>query len=437
MVNVSDLYNQKLMSATQAVAKIPNKGNIAFGLGPSNPPALLNALAERIAARDMEDIHLYYQLATEAAKPLFKTEFLDRVRYHSNFLSDIDRALIREAGSNAVIDFMPSYLWQLPRVLTDFNHMNVLMITASAMDKHGYFSLGTSCDFASTVARDCDMLMIEVNNHMPRVFGENVIHVSEVDSIVENHTPLIQLEERLPSEKDKIIGDKIANLVPHGACLQFGIGNIPDAVAQSLLGHKDLGIHTEMLTNSVVELCEAGVITNRKKNIHKYKTVFALCWGSKRLYDLIDDNPSFESYPAWHINDPAVIQQNDNAVSVNSAVEIDLFGQVNSEFVGGHEFSGVGGQRDFMSGAFRSKGGQSFLAFHSTTKDGQTSKIVPHLQGLVTDPRMEPMFVVTEWGITNLKGKTNSQRALALIDLAAPQFRDELLKSALEMGLVR
>ncbi|MGD9818828.1 MAG: 4-hydroxybutyrate--acetyl-CoA CoA transferase, partial [Desulfomonilaceae bacterium] len=138
------------------------------------------------------------------------------------------------------------------------------MITASAMDKHGYFSLGTSCDFASTVARDCDILMIEVNNHMPRVFGENVIHVSEVDSIVENHTPLIQLEERLPSEKDKIIGDKIANLVPHGACLQFGIGNIPDAVAQSLLGHKDLGIHTEMLTNSVVDLCEAGVITNRK-----------------------------------------------------------------------------------------------------------------------------------------------------------------------------
>lgn len=437
MANLSDLYNQKLLSASHAVERIPKKANICFGLGPSNPPALLAALAERVVAKDVEEIHLYYQLAIDSAKPLFKVEFLDRVRFHSNFLSSLDRSLIKEAGSNAVIDFLPSYLWQLPRSLTEFNHMNVFMITVSSMDKHGYFSLGTSCDYASTVARDCDMLMVEVNSHMPRVFGENIIHISEVHSIVENHIPLMELTDKPPTENDKTIGVDIARMVPDGACLQFGIGSIPNAVALSLTGHKDLGIHTEMLTNSVAELYESGAITNRKKNIHKHKSVFALCWGNKRLYDLIDDNPSFESYPAWHINDPAVIERNDNMISVNTVVEMDLFGQVNSEFVSGHEFSGVGGQRDFMSGAFRSNGGKSFLAFHSTTGDGKISKIVPALKGLVTDSRMEPMYIVTEYGMTNLKGKSNSQRALALIDIAAPHFRDDLLKSAREMGLIK
>lgn len=437
MTDFGKLYDSKILSADQAVESIPRKANVAFGLGPSNPPALLSALARRVEARELDRVHLFYQLAHEAAKPLFKTKYLDRISFHPNFLSYVDRAFMKEAGSNSVVDFLPSYLWQLPRVFSEFNHMNVFMITVSPMDKHGYFSLGTSCDYSSTVAGDCDMLMVEVNKHMPRVFGENLVHVSQVHSIVENDVPLIQLLDKPATAKDIKIGAMIAELVPDGACLQFGIGSIPNSVALSLLGHKDLGIHTEMLTSSVADLYEAGTVTNVRKNIHKYKTVFTLCWGSQRLYDLIDDNPSIESYPAWHINDPAVIQQNDNVISVNSIVEIDLFGQVNSEFIHGREFSGVGGQRDFMSGAFRSKGGKSFLAFHSTTNDGKTSKIVPALTGLVTDSRMEPMYVVTENGITNLKGKTNSQRALSLIDLAAPEFRQELLNAAKEMALVK
>ena len=249
--------------------------------------------------------------------------------------------------------------------------------------------------------------------------------------------PLIELQDRPLSEKDRIIGTKIAEMVPDGACLQFGIGGIPSAAAKFLTNHKDLGIHTEMLTTSVVDMYEAGAITNSRKNIHRYKTVCTFCWGTKRLYEFVDDNPAVESYPSWHINDPAVIQQNDNVVSVNSVIEIDLFGQVNAEFVGGHEFSGVGGQRDFMSGAFRSKGGMSFLAFYSTTKDGEMSKIVPRLSGIVSGSRMEPMYLVTEHGMTNLKGKTTSQRVLALIDLAAPHFREELLRAAKEMGLIR
>ena len=435
--NFDTIYRKKLTRPQEAVARIPKKGNLSFGLGPSNPPALLSALADRVAAKDIEEVHLYYQLASEGARPLFRADFLDRVHFHSNFMTALDRELIKEAGSSAVIDFMSCYLWQLPRVLTEFNHINVFMITVSPMDRHGYFSLGTSCDFASTVVRDCDMLIVEVNENMPRVFGENIIHVSEVDAIVENHVPLIELKDRPLTREDEIIGSKISEMVPDGACLQFGIGGIPNAVAKYLSNHKDLGIHTEMLTNCIVDLHEAGAITNNKKNIHPYKTVFTLCWGSQKLYDFIDDNPAVESYPSWHINDPAVIEQNDNVISVNSIIEIDLFGQVNSESIAGREFSGVGGQRDFMSGAFRSKGGMSFLAFYSTAKEGAISKIVPSLTGLVSDSRMEPEYMVTEHGMAELKGKTNSQRALALIELAAPQFREELLRSAKNMGLVR
>ncbi len=436
-MDVYSRYQQKLATPENAVAKIRKNSNISFGLAPSNPPALLKALAERVEARDLDGIHLYYQLAAAGAAPLFRAEYLDRVHFHPNFLSDLDRAMIAEAKTGTAVDYVPSYLWQLPRVFCDFIHMDVFMITVSPMDKHGYFSLGTSCDYASAVARDCGTLLVEVNKNMPRVFGENLIHISQVESIVENHVPINELLDRPLTENDKIIGTKIAELIPDGACLQFGIGGIPNAVATFLTDHKDLRIHTEMLTSSVVELHETGAVTNMKKNIHRYKTVFTLCWGTKKLYDFIDDNPAVESYPSWHINDPAVIQQNDNVVSVNSIIEIDLFGQVNSESIDGHEFSGVGGQRDFMSGAFRSKGGMSFLAFYSTAKQGTVSKIVPHLSGVVTDARMEPMSIVTENGMTNLKGKTNSQRAAALIELAAPQFREDLMRAANRMGLMR
>ncbi|MGO8823556.1 MAG: acetyl-CoA hydrolase/transferase family protein [Desulfomonilaceae bacterium] len=437
MKNVYDLYQQKLTTPKEAVAKIPRKCNVSFGLGPSNPPALLASLAKRVDAGDVDKIDLYYQIAKDGAKPLFKAKYLDHLRFHANFMTDLDRGLIEEAGASSVIDFMPCYLWQLPRIFSEYIRVDAFMITVSPMDKHGYFSLGTSCDYSSIIARSCEITLVEVNENMPRVFGENLIHVSEVDSIVENHTPLLELAERPLSEKDVSIGAKIAEMVPDGACLQFGIGGIPNAVAKSLTNHKDLGIHTEMLTSSIVDLYEAGAITNDKKNIHRFKSVFTLCWGTRKLYDFIDDNPSVESYPSSHINDPSVIQRNDNVVSVNSIIEIDLLGQVNSEYIAGHEFSGVGGQRDFMSGAFRSKGGKSFLAFYSTAKNDEVSKIVPRLTGIVTDSRMEPMWVVTEHGMTNLKGKTNSQRALALIELAAPQFRQELLNESKKIGLIR
>lgn len=429
-------YRSKRLPATDAVEKIPRSGNLAFGMGPANPPALLEALTARIASGGIDDLHIHYQLAGNAAASLFNTAFLDRIRLHPNFMSELDRDFIKRAGTAAVIDFMPSYLWQLPAMYSRFIPMDAFMVTVSPMDRHGYFSLGTSCDYASTVARHCKTLMVEVNENMPRVFGDNLIHVSEVDAIVECHQPLPELFDHSLTPADDAVGQKIAAMIPDGACLQFGIGGIPNAVAQYLSGHKNLGIHTEMMTNAAGRLCAAGVVTNRAKTIHCGKTVFTFCWGTRELYDFINDNPAVESHPSSHINDPAVIALNDHVVSVNAMLEIDLFGQVNSEALGDYEFSGVGGQRDFISGAFRSNGGMSFLASAATAKNGTISKIVPKLSGITTDSRMEPMYVVTEFGMINLKGKTVRERALGLIELAAPEFRQNLLDAAKEMGII-
>jgi len=429
-------YCRKLTTPEQAVNLIPKRGNLSFGLGAGAPPELCRALAERARAREIEDLNLYYQLALAPAAPLLQLDLMDRLHPRPNFLTGLDRALMKAAEPRMVVEFIPSYLWQLPRIFTEFVHMDVFMITVSPMDRHGYFSLGTSNDYASSVARDCELLLVEVNENMPRVFGDSLIHVSEVDAIVEHHAPLAELLERPVGELDEIIGRSIAERVPDGATLQLGIGGIPNAMTRFLADHKDLGIHTEMLTSGVVDLYEAGAVTNRRKSIHRNKTVFTLCCGDRRLYDFIDDNPSVESYPASHINDPAVIAMNDNVVSINSVVQVDLFGQVNSEYADGHEFSGVGGQRDFMSGAFRSKGGQSFLAFYSTAKHESISKIVPRIDGLLSETRMESMWFVTEYGMCNLKGKSSRERALAIIELAHPSFREELLREARKMELV-
>ncbi|MBN2792048.1 MAG: hypothetical protein JXQ81_06020 [Desulfuromonadales bacterium] len=430
-------YEKKLMSPEKAVSLIPKQGNLCLGLAASGPPALCAALAKRTRSGDIKNLNVHYQVAATPVAPLFDLELMDRLHLHSNFLSGLDRKLIKEAGTSSVIDHTPSYLWQLPRMYTEFIHMNVLMVTVSPMDRHGYFSLGTSNDYSSSVARDCDILLLEVNKNMPRVFGDNQIHVSQVAAIVENHLPVNELLDRPITQLDKIIGRRIAEMVPDRATLQLGIGGIPNACAKFLTDHKDLGLHTEMLTSGIVGLYESGALSNKYKKIHRHKTVYTLCWGNKKLYDFIHDNPSVESYPASHINDPCVIAMNDNVVSINSTVEMDLFGQVNSEFVGGHEFSGVGGQRDFMSGAFRSKGGQAFLAFYSTAKEGTVSKIVPRIEGILSETRMEPMWVVTEHGACNLKGKSMSERALAMINLAEPKFQDDLLCEAKRMNLIR
>jgi itaconate CoA-transferase len=241
-----------------------------------------------------------------------------------------------------------------------------------------------------------------------------------------------------PDAEDGIIGKRVAEMVPDGATIQLGAGNVPNAIAHYLMDHKDLGIHTELFCPSMVDLIEKGVVTGRKKTLHPMKNVFTMARGTKRMYEFMDNNPAMESYPVSYVNDPAVIAKNDNMISINSILEVDLLGQCNAEFMGGYQFSGTGGQLDFVRGAFDSKGGKSILAFHSTAKKGEVSRVVPRFEAgtVVTTPRMDAQYLVTEHGVVDLKGKSTRERALEIINIAHPKFRNELLREAEDMYLI-
>jgi itaconate CoA-transferase len=432
-------YKQKLTTAAKAVERVRSNSNFSFGMGAGQPPALLAAVADRIKAGDLKGLKVYYKIAMEhAAKTIMSPEVLHAVELYPLFMSGFDREIIKEQVKTGkkVLSYLPCYFYQIPRVLTEFVPIDSFVVTVSPMDKAGYFSLGTNNDYASTVLRACKWSVVEVNKNMPRVFGESLVHVSEIDAIVENDVPLLELPEHAPQPEDEKIGKLVADLIPDGATIQMGIGGIPNAVARFLTDRKDLGIHTELLCDGMIDLIKKGIVNGRRKSIHKYKTVFTVALGSKSLYEFMNDNSSMESYPASYCNDPAVIARNDNMISVNSAIEIDLYGQVNAENIAHHEFSGTGGALDFMRGAYDSRGGKSFLALYSTAKQGQISRIVARLENNVTDPRMDTEFVITEYGITNLKGKSTKERALALIDLAHPKFREELISKAKEVTLI-
>jgi itaconate CoA-transferase len=264
------------------------------------------------------------------------------------------------------------------------------------------------------------------------VHGDAFVHISEVDAVIETHTPLLELPVPPARPEDDAMGTIIAEMIPDGATIQLGIGGVPNAVAKSLRGHKDLGVHTEMFVDAMVDLIEAGVITGRRKTFHAGKVVWAFAAGSRRMYEFLDDNPLIEAHPVSYTNFPPNIARNDNLISVNSTIEIDLTGQCCSESMGATQWSGTGGQHDFARGAFDSKGGKSIIAFYSTAKGGEVSRVVPTLKpgAVVTTPRTEIHWVVSEHGAACLKGKSTGQRAQALIGLAHPRFRDELTAEA-------
>jgi itaconate CoA-transferase len=278
---------------------------------------------------------------------------------------------------------------------------------------------------------------VEVNDQMPRVYGSLAqLHVSEVEAIVENDVSLLELPVRKSGPEDTTIGKMIAEMVPDGACLQMGVGALPDLVCSQLRGRKDLGIHTEALCPGLIDLIEAGVVTNRRKRLNPGKSVFTFAMGQKAMYDFLDDNPSVESHPVDYVNDPYIIAQNDKVVSINAALQIDLNGAVNAEHMLGHQYSATGGQLDFVRGAYASRGGKSFIACQSTAAKGEVSRIVAQLEGPVTTPRTDTDIVVTEFGWTDLKGKSSTERAKALIALAHPEFQDGLTAAAKEMHLI-
>jgi itaconate CoA-transferase len=428
-------YRQKLTTPDKAVARIENGSTIVHGFTIAEPPALLAAIAERARADELNDLKIYsFNPQKHVAETVFAPDLCDCIQAYSWFVSGSDRPKVK-VGLNY---YVPIYLHQIPRLIRDYMAIDVTITTVSPMDKAGYFSFGTANDFTSTAARHCKRLIVEVNEHMPRVFGDSLIHISEVDAIVENHVPLLELIPPASKPEDPAIGAAIAELVPDGATIQLGIGGIPNAVAGYLEGPEDLGIHTELLVPGMVELIERGVVTGRKKTLHPLKTVFTAAQGTKRMYEFMNDNPSMESYPASYVLDPAVIAQNDNMISINSILEVDLLGQCNAEFLAGSQFSGTGGQLDFVRGAFKSCGGKSILAFYSTAKNGTVSRVVPRFPPgtMVTTPRMDTHYLVTEYGVVDLKNKSTRERALAIINLAHPKFREELLREAENMYLM-
>jgi len=428
-------YQKKLTTAEKAVGVIQNGDTFVHGLTIAEPPALLEAIAKRAQAGDLKEIKVYSLLPLKhAASTVLAPELSDCIEAYTWFVSAYDRGMVRVGLDN----FVPNYFHQVPRLCREFMSIDCMVTTVSPMDRAGYFSFGTANDFTSTAARHARHLIVEVNERMPRVFGDSLLHISEVNAVVENTQPLLEATLGDAKPEAEAIGHIVAEMVPDGATIQLGFGAIPNAVTAYLSGHKDLGIHTELFVPGMVDLIEQGVVTGRKKTLHPLKNVFTVAQGDTRMYEFMDDNPSMESYPVSYTNDPAVIAQNDCMISINSVLEVDLLGQANAEFLEGVQYSGTGGQLDYVRGAFNARDGKSILAFYSTADKGKVSRIVSRFAPgtVVTTPRMDVHYLVTEYGAVNLKGKSIRERALAIISIAHPDFRKGLLREAEDLRIV-
>ena len=427
-------YRRKLTTAEAATGAVENGETIVYGMTVAAPPALLRALADHLRAEDVRDLETYTFLPLEhVAQTIFAPDLCDCIRNNSWFVGPWDRSYIREG----MIYFVPSFLHEIPSLCRSMD-IHTVMTTVSPMDKAGFFSFGTSNDYITTAARCGKRLLVEVNENMPRVFGDSLLHIAEVDAVVENHVPLLELKIAPPKPEDEVIGKAIAELVPDGACLQLGIGALPNAVARSLTNHRGLGIHSELFVPGMYELIQCGAVTGRRKNLHRGKHVFTTCTATREVYEFMSDNPSIASYPADYACSPPVIAQNDNMIAVNSTLEVDLTGQCNAESLAGQQYTGTGGQLDFVWGAYHSRNGKSIMAFYATAKGGTISRVVPRLAegAAVTTPRTETQYLATEFGIVNLKGRSTRERALDIISIAHPDFRDDLLREAEDMHLV-
>ena len=438
-INVEALYNQRKLSPADAVATIDSHSTVALGQAVGQPPALMHALADRARAGAVDDVRVYYYHAEEPMRrSLLQYELMGRIRPFSFFLQAAERALIKQGeadGGRKVISFVPSSFAQSVRAFREAIPVDTFMVMLSPMDEHGYFTFGTNNDYSSTVARLAKRLIVEVNPNMPRVFGSSSIHISEIDALVEHPGELPELAPRAVKDEERAIGAAIAELIPEHATLQIGVGGLPNAVCEALADRTDLGIHTEALGPGLAALIQSGAATGARKQLNRRKAVFTFAMGDAAFYEWMNENQALESQPVDYVNDPAVIAGNDNVVSINSTIEMDLTGACNSEHLAGHQFSASGGQLDFIRGAAASRGGMSFIAFGSTTKHDTISKIVPRLSGPVTTPRNDVQYVATEHGVVNLTGKSSTERAEALIRLAHPHFRDELTAAARELHL--
>jgi acetyl-CoA hydrolase len=430
----NNIYQSRVTSAEQAVEVIQSGNRVFLTGNVSVPKTLLGALVKRAANLDNIEI---CQALTVGSAEYVNPDMEGHIRVNTMFIS----ANVRKAVQEGRADYTPVLLSEFPLLFK--NHhlpIDVAMIHVSPPDEHGFCSLGVEVGLTKSPAESAKVIIAEVNEQMPRTLGDSFIHVSKLTHIllVDYPIPEMAMTEEGESETVEKIAGYIAELIPDGATMQMGIGAIPDAVLKYLFDKKDLGIHTELFSDGVIDLVDAGVLTNARKSIHAGKIVAGFILGTKRLYDWVDDNPLIEFHRTEYVNDPFVIAQNDRMVAVNSAIEVDLTGQVCADSIGPKLYSGVGGQLDFVYGASRSKGGVPIIALPSTNtmRDGTViSKIVPMLKqgaGVVTT-RNHVRFIVTEFGVAELYGKSIRQRAQALIKVADPQFREELTKQAVEL----
>lgn len=419
-------YADKVSTAAQAVKLIRRGRRILIGSGAGEPASLVEALVshgDHLA--DNEIVHLL----TLGPAPYVAPGMERRFRHTAFFIG----ANVREAVHEGRADFMPVFLSEIPSLIRSRRvRIDVVLVQVSPPDDHGFVSLGVSVDIVRAAVDCADLIIAEVNPAMPRALGDSFVPVSRIEKLVPVERPLFELEVEPLDDVCRAIGRHVASLIPDGATLQTGIGRIPHAVMEALRGRRDLGVHTEMLSDSVVDLVEAGVVTGKRKTLLPGKIVTSFAMGTKRLYDWVHDNPAVEFRPSEFTNDPFVIARHDDMVAINSALAVDLTGQVAADTLMGRFFSGIGGQVDFIRGAARSRGGKPIIALPSTAKDGTASRIRAGLEegaGVVTS-RGDVHYVATEFGVADLWGKSIRERATALIEIAHPDFRGELLAAA-------
>jgi 4-hydroxybutyrate CoA-transferase len=419
-MNWQDEYKSKLVTADEAVKHIKSGNRVVFGHAVGEPGALIDAIVRNAAAYEhVEIFHMVAMGKSEYCKP----EYAKNFRHNSIFLGGSTRQAIAEGRG----DYTPLFFYEYPDLFRTKLPPDVVLFQVSPPNEHGYCSFGVSVDYTKPAAECSKIKIAQVNKFMPYTYGDSFIHISDLDYIVEHDAPLIELQPAVLSEVEKAIGQNIASLVRDGDCLQLGIGAIPDAVLAGLGNKNDLGLHTEMFSDGTVDLLKKGIINNREKNFHTGKSVASFLMGTRKLYDFVNNNPSVEMYPIDYVNDPRLACQNDNLVSINACVQVDLMGQVVSDSIGYKQISGTGGQVDFVRAANMSKGGRSIIAMPSTTKG--ISKVVPLIDegAAVTTSRNDVGYIVTEYGIAELKGETLRDRARALIAIAHPDFRAELV----------
>jgi len=428
-----DDYKKKLTSGEDAVSVVKSGDRVYLSGNAATPYFLMRALAAR--KDELRDVELVHVLLL-GEDPLAKPEMEGHFRHNSLFVGPADRKAINEGRA----DYIPIFLHQIPDLFySGIMPLDVALLHVSPPDEHGFMSLGVEVLGSKAAAEKAKLVIAQVNEKMPRVLGDSFLHVTRFHKVVEMCEPLPQLQKSPMSEVERMIGKYIADLIEGGATLQLGIGGIPDAVLAALSSQRDLGVHTEMVSDGVMEAIEAGIVTGAKKTFHPYKVVITFALGSARLYDFIDNNPIFEAHPTDYVNHPFNVARNDNMVAINSAIEVDITGQVCSDSIGTQIYSGFGGQVDFIRGAAHSKGGKPIIALPSTAKNGEMSRIVPFLKkgaGVVTT-RGDVRYVVTEFGVAYLYGKNLQERTKALINIAHPKFRSDLIREAKARNLLR